>query len=152
MKIFYLSIMLLLTLSCSNSDNETNFTPQTITPVLIGKGCLFYNGTGTFYDRQNIVISSNSDWQTLLNNFNSITDGTVSTFSETNIDFDNFEVLVAIYTTTSSATTIDITNVVENKDNIAVTVQNLQFGISGDVAIPFHIVKIPKSPKNVIFQ
>jgi hypothetical protein len=147
MKTLYLSILLLLTLSCSKSNDETTFTPQTITPVLIGKGSLFYN----FYDRQNMVITNNSDWQTLLTNFNSVNDGITSTFSETNIDFNNFEIIIAIDVKNSS-TTIDITNVIENENNITVTVQNLILGISGDVANPFHIVKIPKSNKPVVFQ
>lgn len=139
---------MLFTLSCANNNNENDFEPQTITPVLIGKGHLNYN---TFYTKQNIVITNNSEWQTLLNNFNSINNNITATFTETNVDFNNYQIIVAIDAKNSS-TSVDITNIIENTNNIAVTIQNLQLGITQDVANPFHIVKIQKSTKPVVFQ
>jgi len=148
MKSLILSLVLLLTLSCNNIDDNNSFVPQTITPVIIGNGHLNYN---SIYTQQNLVITNNSDWQILLNNFNSINNSITTTFSETNIDFNNFDVLIAIDAKNSS-TSIDITNIVENINNIIVTIQNLQLGITQDVANPFHIVKIPKTTKLIVFQ
>lgn len=146
MKTLILSLVLILTISCTKSDN--NLESQTITPVLIGKGHLNYN---TIYSKQNVVITNNSDWQTLKTNFNSISNNITTSFTETNIDFNNFEIIVAIDAKNSS-TSVDVTNIIENADNITVTIQNLQLGLTQDVANPFHIVKIPKSTKTVVFE
>jgi hypothetical protein len=67
------------------------------------------------------------------------------------IDLSNFDIILAIQTR-NSTTTVDVTTIVENADCITVTVENLQLGISQDVAHPFHIVKIPKSTKPIVFQ
>ena len=145
----YISIFVfLLTISCDKNDDENGFEPQTITPVLVGKGHLNYN---SIYSKQNKVITNNSDWQTLLTNFNSINSNITATFTETNIDFNNYQIIVAIDAKNRS-TSVDVTNILENTNNIAVTIQNLQLGITQDVANPFHIVKIPKSTKAVVFQ
>ena len=146
MKTLILSLVFFLILSCSKSDDS--FKPQNITPVLIGKGILTGNN---IYSEQNFVISNFSDWQILLNNFNASDTAITTTFSNTNIDFNNYQLLVAIDVENSS-TTIDITNVIENENNISVTVQNLQLGLTDDIAKPFHIVQIPISTKPVVFQ
>lgn len=146
MKTMIFSLILLFTLSCTNNDE---FEPQTITPVMIGKGHLPSNNA--LYIKQNIVINTNSDWQALLTNFNSIRNNTTATFTETNVEFDKYTIIVVIDNRNSSST-IDITNITENNNNIAVTIQNLQLGITADIASPFHIVKIPKSSKRIVFK
>lgn len=141
-------IVLLFTISCNKSDDENDFELQTITAVLVGKGHLNNN---TIYTRQNIVITNNNDWQTLLTNFNSIDNNITATFTETNVDFNNYQIIVAIDMKNRS-TSVDITNILENTSNIAVTIQNVQLGVTQDVAYPFHIVKILKSSKPIVFQ
>jgi len=148
MKTLILSLVLLLAISCNINEDVNDFEPKNIIPVLIGKGHLNYN---TVYSKQNIIITNNSDWQTLLTNFNSISNNITASFTETNIDFNNFEIIVVIDARNSS-TSVDVTNIIENSNNISVTIQNLQLGLTQDVANPFHIVKIPKSTKPVVFQ
>lgn len=147
MKTILFSVLLLLTLSCTNNDDD--FEPKTITPVLIGKGDLSINTT--LYTQQNIVITTNSEWRTLLTNFNSIQSNITSTFTETNIDFNKYQTIVVIEGGNSSTTT-DITNIIENTNNITVIIQNLRKGLTQDVVFRFKIVKIPQSSKRVVFQ
>lgn len=149
MKTIIFSLVVLFTLSCTNNNDKNDFEPQTITPVLIGKGHLPSNNV--LYTKQNIVITTNSEWQALLTNFNSIRSNTTATFTETNVEFDKYTIIVVIDNRNSSST-IDITNIIENNNNIAVTIQNLQLGITADIASPFHIVKIPKSSKRIVFK
>jgi hypothetical protein len=52
----------------------------------------------------------------------------------------------------SSGTTIDVTAVVENEDNITITLKNLLKGATQDVTHPFHIIKIPRSAKPIVFE
>jgi hypothetical protein len=75
-------------------------------------------------------------------------------FTETNIDFNNFMVIVVIDIGYSNVGhSIDITNIVEYETNIVVTLQNLQTGNEQSVATqPYHIVKIPKTTKPIVFE
>jgi hypothetical protein len=85
---------------------------------------------------------------------NSLTTANTSNFTETNIDFNNFQLLVSIDgTRPNTGYSIDISNVIENTTNITATVSILNSGNGFTVLTqPFHIVKIPKSPKPVVFQ
>jgi hypothetical protein len=148
MKMLILSFILLLTVSCSKNDEDTSVEPQVITPDLVAKGHLNNN---TIYTRQNIIISNNNDWQTLLSNFNSIDNKITDTFKETNIDFNTYQIVVAIDVRNSSSS-VDVANIIENVNNITVTIKNIQMGVTNDVALPFHIVKIQKSTKPVVFE
>ena len=146
MKTLILSLVLLLSLGCNKSNDD--FESQTIKPFIVGKGHLNNN---TIYTKQNIVITNNNDWQTLLTNFNSINNNITATFTESNIDFNNYQIIVVIDIKNIS-TSVDVTNIVENANEIVVTIQNLQLGLTQDIAQPFQIVKIQKSAKPVIFQ
>jgi hypothetical protein len=147
MKISFLFLILFFTVSCSNDDDAT-VAPQNIIPSQIIKGRLNYNNT---YGNENIVITNAADWQTLMTNFSTIGVIDNTAFSETNIDFQNYMIIFVIEVK-NGTTTLDITNIQENTNNITVDVENLQVGLTTDVAHPFHIVKIPKSIKPIVFQ
>jgi hypothetical protein len=148
MKTTFLFLILVFTLSCSKQENNSIVYPQTIISVQIIKGHLNYNN---MYGNQNIVIQNTTDWQTLMDNF--LTIGVINNiaFSETNIDFQNF-MIIFVTEVNNGTTTIDITTIEENLNNIVVTVENLQVGVTTDVAHPFHVVKIPITTKPIIFQ
>ena len=146
MKTIIFSLVLLVTLSCTTNNNDSE--RQTITPVLIGNGYL--NSNNTFYTKQNIVINNNSEWRTLLTNFNIIQSNLTNTFTETKVDFDKYKIIVVI-DVGNSATRIDLINITENNNNITVAI-NLKLGIAQDVVLPFQIVKIPQSTKPIVFQ
>lgn len=83
------------------------------------------------------------------------TRGNVSaSFTEINIDFTNFQI-IAVFDNIKlqGGHSIDITKISENENNIVVTIQNLlPGGINSVITQPFHIVKIPKSTKPVVFE
>ena len=146
MKTLILSMILFITLSCNETEETNSFSPQTITPVLIGKGTQSGNAV-----QSNLVISNQTDWLSLMN---SLTTSNTNNFSETNIDFNNFQLLVSIDgSKPDTGYSINITNVIENETNITATITSVNSG-GGFTVIsqPFHIVKIPKSTKPVIFQ
>lgn len=149
MKLMILFLTLLIQ-SCSSS--EADFESRNVEAVLIGKGNLYGNGAENI-TRQNRVIYNTADWNSLMQQMD--TRNPVSaTFSETTIDFDNFQV-IAVFDEikNSGGHTIDITAIAENENNITVTVQNLNTGGATSVMTqPFHIVKIPKSKKSVVFR
>ena len=151
-KILIFSFFLILTISCDKSEVENkSILPEKINPITIGKGNL--NESDIVYSQPNFVINNDIEWQGLLNNFyTKYNNYIVTTFSETNIDFNNFEIIVAFYGSSSSFR-VNISNVVETADAIIATIQ--QTGgpiVTDDSSTPFHIVKIPRSDKPVIFQ
>lgn len=148
MKNYILLLILIFTISCSKNEIDTFASPSSITPTQIIKGHLNYNN---IYGNNNFVVTNTADWQTLMTSFSTIGVLNNTPFSETNIDFQNF-IIIFVTEVNNSSTTIDITNIQENANNIIVTVENLQIGVTTDVVHPFHIVKIPITTKPIIFQ
>ena len=148
MKLFALLLTVLLQ-GCSSDGNQE---PRVIDAVLIGKGNLYGNGDENI-PRQNVVIYNQADWNLLMQKMD--TRNPVSnSFSETNIDFNAFQI-IAVFDEIkgNGGHTIDITQIIENEATITVTLQNLNTGGGTSVMTqPFHIVKIPKSKKPVVFR
>ena len=148
MKTLIINFFLLLLISCNNSTEIQNLTNQAITPVLIGKSSI----SNPEPPLQNTLIINQMQWNQLLASLNAVNNVSIN-FTETNVDFNNYDVIAVFRNPIlNSTSSIDITNVTENQTNRIVTVQKLRDGISADVAQPFHIVKIPKSTKPVVFQ
>ncbi len=148
MKALILSLVLLLSISCTNNE-ENDFEAQTITPVLVGKGDLMGSEN---ISKQNITIYDNVGWNKIINSVDQYR--LQQLFTSTNIDFNNFQIIAVIDAVKSSGGhSIDITNIVQTPNNIVVTIKHLLPGNATTVMTqPFHIVKIPKSTKPVIFQ
>ncbi|MBX2966132.1 MAG: protease complex subunit PrcB family protein [Cyclobacteriaceae bacterium] len=119
--------------------------------VTIGKEDLCCNGVQNI-SKQNIVITNQADWTDLMNAMNTVNDES-GRFTETDIDFNQFQIIAAfdeirLY----KGATIDITEVTEVENSIQVRVENIYpMGYGAMIAQPFHIVKIPKSDKPVVF-
>jgi len=141
-----ISSILFLAFSCEEENK-----PQAFEVVEIGKGNL--TGIGTeWIPRQNMVITNQQDWSALVDAMNTVNDVS-STFTGTTIDFNRFHV-IAVFEEIRyrDGHSIDITEVVETESSIEVKVENLEKGNSTPTIIqPFHIVKIPKSSKSVVF-
>ena len=147
--LLFLCSILFITSSCS-SDNDENTEGKTPVPVhQIGKG----NLVGTYVTQQNMVITTTAQWSALLSNLdasNNISGG----FTETNIDFNQY-MMIAVFDEVYSngGHSIDIMTVDENLQNIVVDVEKLLTGnVTTVVTQPYHIVKVQKSTKPVLFQ
>ncbi len=70
---------------------------------------------------------------------------------DSNIDFSAY-MLLAVFEKNNSTSTVDITKVEETKNNIIVSFENLQKGITNDVGTIYHIVRVAKSSKPAIFN
>ncbi len=102
-------------------------------------------------NQQNMVIQKNNDWDNLLAQLDSYT---VSTFTETKIDFDNYQI-IAVFDEVygNGGHSIDIIKITENEADIVVKIKNLQTGgINSVITQPFHIVKIPIIDKPILFK
>lgn len=146
-------------ISCNKNDDNvllpndnSNFVPINITPILIGNGQLSGDGEEGIV-QSNIVITNTIQWQNLLNQMNSI-NNVSNSFTETSIDFTQYQIL-AVFDNIfgEDGHSISITSVIENLNTINVTIQSDY--VTNYFAVqkqPYSIVKIPKSTKLVVFE
>ena len=148
-----LIFLLALTFIVGCNKNDDEFIPLTISPTLIGHGNLYGNGQEKI-TKQNLIITSNKAWTELMTKINSANSETDS-FIETEIDFSNF-ILLAVFDEIkmNGGYTIDITGVVENKNDLTVTIRNLSpnGAVYTVITQPYDIVKIPKTEKRIVFR
>ena len=153
-------VALLLMAGCnSNDDNSTALPidevfPQEITPVLIAHHAFYNNFPEITPERTNIIIDNNADWTNFLTTMGTET----SYFSETDIDFEEFQIIASFdYLSQGLFMGVEILSVTENADNRVVDIlyteaeENSCFGFTGDSFRLYHIIKIPKSPKPILF-
>jgi hypothetical protein len=142
--LIFISILLLV-VSCKK---ENRFIPHSITPILIGKGIINSNEN---IPQQNTVINTQAEFNVILNKLDSYL---LDTFTETNVDFNNYTVLAVFDTIKPDCGYyITVSNVMENTDNVTVEiVKGYTVCALLTEAQPFHIVKIPKTTKPIMFQ
>ncbi len=160
MKNLILIFFSFILLSCNNDDDVAPvvtppFVPVVIEPILISKRDIYPN----VVNQQKTVINTSIEWNNLLTQIDNFylpagIDFTTQYFTETIIDFNNYTV-ISIFDRgySNGGHSIDITNITEFETNIIVTVENLQTGNTSSVGTqPYHIVKIPKATKPIVFE
>ncbi|HET56074.1 MAG TPA: protease complex subunit PrcB family protein [Ignavibacteria bacterium] len=133
-----------------NNDIDLVEQPFEITPILIGKGEL--QGREGI-SKQNMVITENKDWEELKATMNLVNNVTEK-FTENTIDFSKYQ-LIAVFeeVKNNGGWSIDITKITEYKDKIVILITNLKKGnLTSVIDQPFHIVKIPASKKEMVFE
>jgi hypothetical protein len=160
MKNLILIFFSFILLSCNNDDDVAPvvtppFVPVVIEPILISKRDI----TPNVINPQKTVIDTNEEWNALLNQIDNFyqpfgIDFMTLYFSESIIDFNNYTIITVfdqVYN--NGGHSVDIMNITEFEDNIKVTVENLQTGNTSNVGTqPYHIVKIPKATKPIVFE
>jgi len=160
MKNLILIFFSFILLSCNNDDDVAPvvtppFVPVVIEPILISKRDI----TPNVINPQKTVIDTNEEWNALLNQIDNFyqpfgIDFMTLYFSESIIDFNNYTIITVfdqVYN--NGGNSVDIMNITEFEDNIKVTVENLQTGNTSNVGTqPYHIVKIPKATKPIVFE
>ncbi|MDG1822350.1 MAG: protease complex subunit PrcB family protein [Flavobacteriaceae bacterium] len=137
-----------LTLGCNNNDKIN----QKVEFTEIGKGQLFspYQKNDFGF---NLVIDNLTDWNSLIKIIDSPNNNS-SNFTEINIDFSTFQVIAVFdQVHNNGGWSIDVTNITENEDTLNVYIENLQKGdLTQVLTQPFHIIKIPKMNKEIVFK
>ena len=150
MKTIILILSVFLTTSCSN-DDDNKVTAQS-TPIAfteIGKGALFGNGSEGVV-QSNMIINNTTDWQNLMNQMNSVNNVT-DEFSETNIDFNTYIVIAIFLDVKGNGWEVEISSIEENTSNVMVSKTKTEF-INSVITQPFHIVRIPVTSKEIVFE
>ncbi len=141
---------LVFVLNCKTKQTPLKQTENTTN--LIGKGSLYGAGAEGITAQKSIITNQN-DWNALLskiNTVNNVSDG----FSETDIDFKNYNIIAVFETVKSSGGySIDL-DVVYNTDAILVSIlSKAPKGMATSVMNqPYCIVKLSKSDLPVVFK
>lgn len=154
MRTILLIFSLIIFLGCNKNDDSiddssVNFESTEITPIEIGKDALYGVGEEGI-PQSNLVITNGNDWQTLMNQMNTVNEVTEG-FSETDIDFDTYMVLAVFLEVKNTGWKVEMNSVMENETEVDVAIQELEFE-NAVMCQPFHIVKIPVTDKEIVFE
>lgn len=97
------------------------------------------------YRSNNFVLKSQQSLDDFIEAFE------IPNLSQLKINFDT-DMVIAVVESNNSSSTIDITNITEFKDKIEIRVENLRKGMTADIGSIYHIVKIPKTDKTIVFM
>ena len=97
------------------------------------------------YRSNNFVLKSQQSLDDFIEEFE------IPNLSQLKINFDT-DMVIAVIESNNSSSTIDITNITEFKDKIEIRVENLRKGMTADIGSIYHIVKIPKTDKTIVFM
>lgn len=146
------NILLILTIaliSCSSNDDNGN---KNVNFSLIGQSELHGNGAENI-EKSNLIIENTTSWNDLIDKMNTV-NNVSDNFTETDVDFSQY-IVIAVFDEiySNGGHSIDIVSIVENEINLTVKIDNLMTGDDTQIITqPFHIVKIPKTDKQIIFE
>lgn len=110
-----------------------------------------FDGFSYSLPEMEMVVTNAERWQGLMNYMDSITPNITATFAETDVDFENYYVIAVFGEVEDEAGTIEITGITENLTHLLVEVED-QETETPLVHQPFHIVKIAKTDKPILFD
>ena len=132
---------------CCSNDNDSIYQSTKIIFTEIGQGFTELNDNLA----QNLIITTETEWNILIDNLPS---EFVDNFNEININFNEF-IIIAVITENQPNTgySVSVNEIIENKNSINVF-SEIQYTGSGYTRIvqPFHIVKIPSTSKEIVFE
>ena len=97
------------------------------------------------YRSNNFVLKSQQSLDDFIEAFE------IPNLSQLKINFD-IDMVIAVIESNNSSSTIDITSITEFKDKIEVRVENVHKGMTADIGSIYHIVRIPKTDKTIVFM
>lgn len=149
-KLVLLILPALLLFNCNPEDNITE--PIDFETSLIAKDNLYGAGDEGI-NQQNLVITDQNAWDTLMTQMNSVNNVT-EVFSETAIDFSIYKV-VAVFDVVrgNGGHQLDL-NIVEETDHIAINITHIvpEGLVTFVMTQPYHIVKIPITDLPIVFE
>ena len=97
-----------------------------------------------------MVIKNTTDWQDLITQMNSYNNVSGS-FSETDIDFDNYLIIAVFLEVKPNGWEVEIIGITENEKSLVISTKETEF-VSSVITQPYSIVKIPTTEKTIEFE
>src|SRR5690606_18507690 len=147
-RITYMLVLSFLMFSCGNKEKSESV--KEISFSTISQGDLKGNGKESI-EKSKLIISDTDAFKVLVSKINNVNDE-ISPIPAVNFDQ---SIVLAVFDDIKShgGHSIDITKVTEHQDRFVVEVERLNTG--GMLTImtqPYHLVKIPKTSKPIIFK
>ena len=105
------------------------------------------------FTESNVIIKDNVIWTDLKNQMNPHNLG-LNNFSETNIDFNCYQIIAVfdkLYPYLGHE--INITKIIENNSHLIISIEKKHTPTLLPATVqPYHIVKIKKTDKNIVFE
>ena len=145
-------IILLSIIAFSCNSNDDNSEIVNIESTLIAKDNLYGDGAEGIVE-QNLVISDQMTWNSLITQMNSVNNVSDS-FAETDIDFSTYTIIAVFDEIKGNGGHSLEFDIIVNSDNIIINVTDLAPGGNATTVItqPFHIVKITNSDLPIFFE
>ena len=150
-------LLAIFALSCNSEEynldsEEYNLEIVDIESILITKDNLFGNG-GEGIIEQNLVITSQSMWNNLISQMNSV-NNVSDNFSEIDIDFSQYKVIAIFDKIKNNGGHSLELNLTGNSENIIVNINYIspKGNVMSVITQPYHIVKISNSNLPIIFE
>jgi hypothetical protein len=148
-QIIFIFSILFVFVSCNSDDSDNKSSNVTYSEILKGD---IYNGKDS-NPKGNLVIKDQTTWNDVLSKMNLILPANMI-FPDTNIDFTKYQV-IAVFDQVRNygGYSIDITKITETRNRIIVKVEQLKpGGIATVITQPYHIIKMPKNDKKIVFE
>src|SRR5690606_858682 len=146
--IFLTAFLSIALMSCNSDDNGGNVGTEEVEFTNVAQSYIPNTPYEDNPNAQNMVISDDDTWQ-------DFTEELGTAIDETTIDFANYQAIVVIDDMRPAGRySIDIVSVTVNRQNISVSIETTFVEqITFQMPIqPYHIVKIPKTEKPVVFE
>lgn len=148
--ILFLALAFLVFSACTRNEDE-DLQRDPIQQTKIAEGTL---SSAETFPSQNLLISSEEDWKALIAALQQENPDVLHWFSETEVDFEQFQVLALIdEVRPHSSYYLSISEILETETQVEV---KLQQGHTGEgftvLSQPFYIARIAKTDKPVVFQ
>ncbi len=150
MKNIILILSIVASIYCCNNNKDNQAFPQNKEFNAIYHGTLGGNGSEGI-TQSNMVIDNTSNWQNLMSQMNNRFHKVSDSFSETDIDFDNYLIIAVFLDVKPSGWEVKITNITENENNLIISTKETVF-LTTVITQPFSIVKIPVTDKTIDFK
>jgi len=145
-KIVLILILFNFITSCSNEETDTS-----ISFTNISKNALGGNGLEGI-SSSNLVIKTNTEWEDLISQVNTL-ENFSENFSEISIDFNEYMLIAVFLEVKTYGSEVEITQIIETTSELIVSAQETENPVITNVITqPFHIVKVIKSDKSVVFE
>lgn len=152
-KILSLVVLGILMFGCKKDDNNSITYPINVPFTKVAKG-YNYNANSKYPFGNKSTLTDSSQWNKVLAKLDSLISPNNPDIFIRTIDFNSYQLLSVVDSVRySGGWSVDIVSIKEYQNNIEVSVANVEKGNSDpEVTQPYHIVRITKQTKPVIFK
>jgi len=152
-KVFSFMVICTLMFGCKKDDNNSISYPINVPFTKVAKG-YNYNAQSMFPSGNKNSLTDSTQWKKVLVKLDSLISPNNPDIFIRTVDFNSYQLLSVVDSVRySGGWSVDILSIKEYQNSIEVSVANLEKGNSDpEVTQPYHIVRITKQAKPIVFK